>query len=379
MIRILQLSKRYSGDYPLFNEMSRLDDTRFENVVCYLSGHNDGSNALEKTSKTYYLERNSSHLRWYNFPLIRKIAEIIDRDAIQVVNCQLHRTTPIGVCASLLARQKPLVLSTIHGIGSSTGWGRQLQYRLMNPYLYRTVAISHAVADDIHTTNPWLAPGKVITVQNGLNFERFLVDDDRMTLRRKLFPEVKANYWFGTAGRLSAVKDHATLLHAFREVVDQTPDVVLMIAGRGELETSLKHLVETLGLQSHVKFLGFRSDIPQVLHTLDFFVFPSLREGLPLALLEAMAAKLPVIASRVGGIPEVFGEDPMGQLISPHNVEELSAAMYNMATTPPSHLRKLGENARRRALGQFDARRMVREYEELYTECGDVWAKRDAR
>ncbi len=149
----------------------------------------------------------------------------------------------------------------------------------------------------------------------------------------------------------------------------------LLIAGRGELESQLCQLTATLGVQERVRFLGFRSDVPQVLSTLDCFVFPSLREGLPLALLEAMAEQLPVIAARVGGIPEVCGETTVGRLVRPGDVEILAEAMHSMAATAPAQLHEFGLNARRRALDQFSAERMIREYEELFAACSAVWSR----
>jgi glycosyltransferase involved in cell wall biosynthesis len=354
----------------LLNEMVRLDRQRFRTVVCYLGGAPDGRNDIEGLAhRTVYLGCRPGELRWFNLSLLQRLRRLMEEEQVQIVNCQLHRTTPVGLGAALLARKRPLVLSTIHGLGGSNGWNRRLQNRLIFPRLHRLVAISHAVRDDILAGNPWLPPEKVVTVQNGLELDRFLGDADREDLRRQLFPEIGGRFWFGTAGRLSAVKNHALLLQAFQFVLQQEPRSVLLLAGRGELEESLRRQAAELGIEGQVHFLGHRSDMPQVLKTLDCFVFPSLREGLPLALLEAMASALPVIASRVGGIPEVFSDETMGTLVSPREPGELAAAMLGMAATPREVLDQYGENARRRAVGHFRAERMRGDYEALYEEC----------
>ena len=373
MIHILQIIKRYAGNYPLYNEMTRLDPSKYKVTVCYLGGKNDGKNPLEEWAKTYYLEKRSSQLRWYNIFLVKQLIKIIDHEKIQVVNCQLHRSTPLGVIAGLLSKHKPLILSTIHGLGGRSHWVRKFQYRIIDPYIYRIIAISHAVAEDIKKSNPWVSTNKIVSIQNGLLLEPFLANEDRDALRQKLFPDIKAPFWFGTAGRLSPVKDHETLIKAFALVVKKVPDSVLLIAGKGELEKQLFQHVKSLNLQNKVYFLGFRSDIPQILQTLDCFVFPSLREGLPLALLEAMASKLPVIASNVGGVPEVVDEKPLGQLVPPKDVESLAAAMLTMTQLTPLQRELMGENSRRRTLEQFTSDRMIRDYERLYTECENVW------
>ena len=118
-------------------------------------------------------------------------------------------------------------------------------------------------------------------------------------VRRKLLPGSgkDGEFWFGTAGRLSAVKNHEMLLRAFQKVMQRIPRAILIIAGEGELKAALHDLAETLGLGQTVHFLGFRQDIPEILSSLDVFLLPSRREGLPLAMLEAMASGLPVIAS----------------------------------------------------------------------------------
>jgi glycosyltransferase involved in cell wall biosynthesis len=152
-------------------------------------------------------------------------------------------------------------------------------------------------------------------------------------------------------------------------VLEGDPDCALLVAGRGELDEALRRQAEELGIEKRVHFLGFRADMPQVLQTLDCFVFPSLREGLGLALVEAMASGLPVVASRVGGIPEVFSEEPMGDLVPPGDEEALAAAMTRMVRMPEEGRAGMGMNARRRAVGRFRAERMRAEYEALYEAC----------
>jgi glycosyltransferase involved in cell wall biosynthesis len=367
MISVLHLVKQYRGNYPLLNEMARLDGRRFRTVVCYLGGRPDGRNEMDRlAARTAYLEYPSSRMRWYNLSLLLRLRRLLEEERIDIVNCHLHRTVPLGVGAALLARNRPLVFATIHGLAGSGGWGRQLQNRLLFPRLHRLVAISNGVRDDILAGNPWLAPEKVATVLNGLEFGPFLQDGDRVALRQQLFPGIDGRFWFGTAGRLSAVKNQTALLQAFQRVLRQEPDCTLLMAGRGELEESLRRQAAELGIEGRVHFLGHRQDMGTVLKCFDCFVLPSLREGLSLALLEAMASALPVVASRVGGIPEVVSDESMGRLVAPGDTEALADAMLLMARTPMPRLAQYGENSRRRAMGQFGAQRMRSDYEALF-------------
>lgn len=376
MINVLLVVKRYTGHYPLFNEMARLDPERFRVVVCYVGGEDDGKNSMkELAAKIYYLGFSNRQTRMSNVALLRQLGKIMENEKIHVVNCHLHRTTAPGIIAALLAANRPAVISTLHGLGSVGTLRRKVANWLLYKKLFRIVGVSHAVRKDVLESNWGLPEGKVVTIQNGLNLGRFLAGPQQQEARSQVLPGVSGGCWFGTLGRLSPVKNQRRLIEAFRKVVDTHPDSRLLLAGRGELETGLKSLAESLGIGDHVHFLGFRTDVAEILRALDVFVLPSVREGFGLSMLEAMASGLPVIAARVGGIPEIFCERPMGKLIEPTDVDGLAAAMTELAALPTHERRALGENARRRALGEFSAKRMVRQYEQLYEEAWRAWSR----
>jgi glycosyltransferase involved in cell wall biosynthesis len=178
---------------------------------------------------------------------------------------------------------------------------------------------------------------------------------------------------------LSTVKNHATLIDAYALVARELPESILVIAGQGELEATLKKRVLDLGLAERVFFVGFRHDIPRLLQALDLFILPSLREGLPLALLEAMASGRPVVASRAGGIPEVVGNGPFARLVEPTDSPALFSAMLEFAMLTADERRTLGEQARRHAVAEFNAERMVAGYEALYADACNAWQHQAAR
>jgi glycosyltransferase involved in cell wall biosynthesis len=368
MIAVLQIIHKYRGNYELLNLQASLDPARFRTVVCFLSGDPDGHNRLETIAhKVIYLRSRTGSMRWYNLSLILRLKRIIDQEQIQVVNCQQHRSTPLGVMAGLLAKSKPIIVSTLHGLGTARTWQRKLLNWLLYRRLFRIVGISEGVSQDILAENWGLRPEKVTTIQNGLKYEPFLVDLERQVAKAEILPGMQDRFWFGTAGRLSEVKNYQTLIEAFSEAAAALPDSILVIAGQGELEASLKEATHTLGLEGRVFFLGFRRDIPRLLQSLDVFLLPSLREGLPLALLEAMAAARPAIASRVGGIPEVVGDSGSAILIDPLDRMALAQAMVQMRRISPEERAAMGTLARERAVTTFSAERMIRNYEDLYT------------
>jgi len=378
MINILHLIHKYRGDYPLLNQQVNLDPARFRTVVCYLSGEDDGRNSLPAAGiKTLYLGFKPQRLRLHNLSLLRRLKQLMDENDIQVVNCQQHRTTPLGVIAAGMAGNKPAVVSTLHGLGTATSIRRKLLNWFLYRSLHRIIAISRGVSEDIRRSNWGLSADKVATVQNGLNYDRFLEPLARGEARRQLFPEVPDGFWFGTVGRLSPVKNHATMFDAFQRVTHELPNSFLLVVGDGELRQELETQCEFLGIARQVFFLGWRRDIPKVLKSLDVFLLPSLREGLPLALLEAMACGLPVVASAVGGIPEVVEDEDFAQLVAPDDSHGMAEAMLRTARLSSRELHMRGEAARRRALTTFSAERMIAGYEQVYQDAYADWRRRN--
>lgn len=178
------------------------------------------------------------------------------------------------------------------------------------------------------------------------------------------------------AGRLSAEKDIPTLLQAAAIAVAKCPAFRLRIAGTGPCGDHLACLAESLGLRSHVEFIGETRDVPALLAASSLFVLPSLTEGLPLTVLEAMACGLPVVATRVGGTPEAVVDGRTGVLLPPREPEQLAGAMLRIFDDPALSI-DMGRAGRERAEHWFDARRMVSQYESLYTEVA-AGARRQA-
>lgn len=368
MINVLLLAKRYTGNYPLLNEMARLDGSRFRCVVCYLGGENDGRNPLDGLVNTYYLGLKNHEIKLWNAKVRHRLAEIIDNEQIHVINCHLNRTIAVGVAAARRARQRPAVVATLHGLGGVKSLRRKLGNWLLYRHLCKVIGVSEAVRDDILKNNWGLTSDKVVTIHNGIDPAPFLAGFSREEAREALLPCGGDGCWFGSMGRLSEVKNQRTLLRAFARVAAAEPGARLLLAGRGELEGELKSLRESLGLTEQVVFLGFRRDVPQVLRALDVFVLPSLREGFGLALVEAMCSGLPVLASRVGGIPELFGDTEMGTLVDPKDEAGLAEAMIALARVPGEERERLGSNGRARALTHFTAEEMTRKYAAIYAE-----------
>jgi glycosyltransferase involved in cell wall biosynthesis len=204
----------------------------------------------------------------------------------------------------------------------------------------------------------------IISIQNGVDTESFRPNGDQ-TAQREALGWPASNVIVGSVGRLVAVKNHATLLRAVALAASRIPQLTLVLVGNGPLDAELKKLADQLGIGNRVFFLGCRDDVPRLLNAMDIFVLPSLREGMPNALLEAMACGLPVIATEVGGASEIVRDGENGLLVCPTNVEQLSQHLYHLAISR-ERCRAMGMAARRYVEREFKMEYMVNKYTTLY-------------
>lgn len=167
-------------------------------------------------------------------------------------------------------------------------------------------------------------------------------------------------------GRLDPQKNHKVMFKAFKEVLLEISNARLLLAGVGGMETELKELTVTLGINASVLFLGRRSDVGALLELADVFVFPSFFEGLGVAMVEAMFKSLPCIASRIEVFEEVFSDRKNGLLIDPHSPVELKDAMILLYKDEPMR-KSLGAEAFQTAVEKFEAAKTAKQWEELYT------------
>jgi glycosyltransferase involved in cell wall biosynthesis len=204
-----------------------------------------------------------------------------------------------------------------------------------------------------------------LTIPNGVPIDDYRRHfDSRMAWRhaQRLSDEDVA---FVCVARLEKQKNHAMLMEAFGRAFGAEPRAHLLLVGDGGCRTALEYRTRELGLEAQVRFLGQRNDIPQILGAADSFVLASQNEGNPLALMEAMAAGLPVVATAVGGVPELIVDRRSGLLVKPGDCDGLASAMLCLFRNA-SMRRTMAACAAEHALKTFNARRMADAYLQLY-------------
>ena len=264
----------------------------------------------------------------------------------------------------------PLVVHTEHinQVAKHRGLRDRLRMRILwwraGRYARRFCCVSEDIASEVCGYGA-VPRGKVRVVRNGIDTMKFRGRGDG-AVRASLGIPADAPV-VGTIGRLNEVKCQDLLIRSFGRVREQSPAAHLLLVGDGPSRDDLRALVEDLGLRDRVHFAGYQAEPERFLKAMDVFALASRAEGLPLAILEAWAAGLPVVATRVGGIPLVVEHGRTG-LLAESGDEEALADHLRRLLSDPGLRRRLGESGRERAEADFDTRRMAGDYHRHYLE-----------
>ncbi len=212
-----------------------------------------------------------------------------------------------------------------------------------------------------------VAPGrKVRTIRNGIETARYAEAGDPSVVRRALGIPGDAPV-IGTVGRLAEIKRYDLLIRSFARVRRECPDAHLILVGDGPSGPGLRELAAGLGVGGCVHFAGYQTNVNEYLHAMTCFALTSSSEGTPQAVLEASMARLPVVASRVGGLPEVIDDGHSGVLFEPGDEDALTRELVSVLRDR-DRAGRLGEAARQRVEGRYGIGRMAREYHEHYVQ-----------
>lgn len=323
-------------------------------------GPEKGSGWLSEQFRTRGFEPEGFRLRRAVDPACAlNLKRTLARRGVSVIHS--HEFT-MGVYGTAVARmlRVPHVITMHGGRGYQAAWRR----RMALGWACRrsaAVGVSRASARELERSLR-LAPGAVHVVPNGIRF----VPGNRSRGRAALGLDA-ATPLVLAVGNLYPVKGHIHLLEALRQLAAVHPELQwrVAIAGRGEEEPVLRKFLAASTLSNRVTLLGYRADVPDLLAASDIYAMPSLSEGMPLALVEAMFAGTPIIASGVGGIPDVVEPGKEALLVPPEDPASLAAALAQLLGNPG--LREaLAGAALARARSEFDVGRMADAYERLY-------------
>jgi glycosyltransferase involved in cell wall biosynthesis len=296
--------------------------------------------------------------------LINDLLKIIRREGVCLVHAHEFDAIVHGTMAACLAGLP--IVATIHG--KHYFWEklrRRVAYRLVSRYA-RMIAVSEDLKRFI-AGSTGIGESRLKVIYNGV--ETLPVCDKKDILKNKedlgLPPNKRV---VGVVGSLYPVKGHKYLLGAVPAILQECPETVFLLIGKGGLEAKLKQQANRLNIEDHVRFLGLRDDIPKLLALMDVFVLSSLSEGLSMSILEAMMAGKPIVATNVGGNAELIVNGESGFLVPSENSETLASSIVSLLKDM-GMARQFGENGRKRAVSMFSHDNMVEQYCGLYGSC----------
>lgn len=297
----------------------------------------------------------------FNLQWFRACLKLLRKEQVALIHAHEFSAILCGWIVSMLAGV-PFV-ATVHG--KNYFWERlrrRVTYRLVSRH-GTMVAVSQDLKQFMCDT-VGVQEQRIEVIYNGVAPAQMITDEDVQKCKAEL--GISGCYpVLGVVGSLYPVKGHRFLLEAMPEILRRWPKAQLLVIGRGELDVVLKEQVEQLAIGANVHFLGMRQDVPRLLSVLDAFVLPSLSEGLSLALLEAMASEKPVVATRVGGNPELIDHGRTGFLVRPEDAKDLAANLLKLLSDSGT-MQQFGRQAAERVWQHFSMKQMVDRYSDLY-------------
>jgi glycosyltransferase involved in cell wall biosynthesis len=364
MIRILHILPNFGhgGAEKLVADMLLAHDKeKFEVAVCSLfseSGTWIENKLRDNMIKIFYLNKHLGP----DFRMLPELFKIFRTFRPTVVHT--HRYVLRYTLLPALIYRIPVKIHTVHNVAEKEvdSIGRLIHRIAFKLFNVQPIGISQQISKTVKKlyrikTAPYIYNGIPTEAynSNGTVHPAFI---GSIGLSAKQFISLHV-------GRFSPQKNHRLLIEAFSDVLKEIPDAVLLLVGDGELRPEIVKLTHRLGLEKSVQFLGARKDVPELLAACDLLVLSSDWEGVPLAVLEAMAAGKPVVSTAVGGVPELVVQGETGLLVPPGNTRALTDAI-TWVYKNPSGASEMGEKGREIAKAKFDVKTMTSQYENLY-------------
>lgn len=336
----------------VFNQYTRLFDTsKYKVTVAYLTGEpSEATKERTVAEEVIFLNISKKAVRGLKLSAIKTLLALCRKEQYEIVICHRYKPTYIMIWVAKFYKI-PAIFFVMHELNTMVSKARQLLIRALLQKNMIFAGVSNAVRDDMQHDLSFIPKERVITLYNMIDID---LNEPQLLTRetaRKAFQLNENDIVFGNIARLAPNKDQTSLINAFAELKKKYANSKLLLIGDGELEKVLMRQVAMLGLNDDIIFTGFVTNAFQYMKAFDCFVLSSIQEAFGRVLLEAMIAKIPVIATRVNGIPEVLGDT--GTLVDAKNVAQLTVAMQRICKLSKQERHQLGEIGYQRTVNDF--------------------------
>ena len=298
-----------------------------------------------------------------DFAALPKLVRLLRQEQVDIVHTHMFTAHAWGGAAAIVAKI-PRRVATLHNTAFSKQWYVRWVERFLARYIDKFIAVSKEAFDSAHEHEK-IPQAKMVTVINGVDLERFDVPVNIIGKKRELGLDEQAPV-VGIIARLFPQKGHRYFLAAAELIAKERPEAQFLIVGDGVLRPQLEHIAQQSALlRNRVYFTGVRRDIPEIMRIIDVFALSSRWEGLPVVLLEAMGMKRAVVATSVGGVPELITQGKTGLLVPPENPQALSSAIMSLLDNPDRAI-ELGMRAYERIKKYYSVQRTAYEYQRVY-------------
>lgn len=333
-----------------------LDAGRWKASICALDAGGPLLVDLERADIPVHITGRRPGFDWR---LVPRLWHLFRREGVDLV--QTHHLAPL-IYSALAARMAGAALVHVeHDRFSFAPAEARRRLRLLSRLCHRVVVVGDDIRDFFVKVGG-LSADKLTVIHNGVDVRRYSPVPSYPRSSLKLPARGRL---VGHVARLDPAKDQSTLLHAFKRVLSVHANTHLVMVGDGPRRHELEQAAAVLGIAEHVIWLGRRPDVPDLLPHFDVFALSSVNEGLPLALLEAMACARPVVATAVGDVPTVVEHAATGLLVPPADPKGLADAITTLLDRP-AHARALGASARGLVESRFNLAGTIKRYEMLY-------------
>ena len=306
---------------------------------------------------------------------VLRLADLIRRERPTILHTHTAKAGAVGRVAALLAgrARPPIVVHTFHGhvlrgyFNPAVTFGFRTLERVLARMTTKLVAVSPEVRDDLVRLG--VAPAsKFAIIRLGIELDQRVGSaNGARTETRRVLGLSGDPFVVGWVGRMTAVKRTDLVVRAFRALVDRGVDARLLLVGDGPDRDGLERLAHDLGVIKRCLFLGYQEDVARFYDAIDALLLPSVNEGTPVSVIEALAAKRPAVATRVGGTPDVIRDGVDGFLVDSDDPDELAARLAELAGDAPRRA-AMGEAGRARVLERYAVERLVDDVDHLYRE-----------